>query len=90
MKLLIKNIKGLVQAREEQSALLKGADMKHVPVLEDAWLAVEDGKIADFGHMSTWPGISDWRDLAVMDADGRYVFPLWGDSHTQIIYAGNC
>jgi imidazolonepropionase len=89
MKLLIKNIKGLVQAREEKSVLLKGADMKTLPILEDAWLAVEDGKIADFGHMSSWPGISDWRDLEVLDADGRFVFPSWVDSHTHIVYAGN-
>lgn len=55
MKLLIKNIKGLVGAREEAPGVLKGAKMKDLPVIEDAWLAVEDGVIADFGEMKIGP-----------------------------------
>lgn len=58
-----------------------------MPVLEDAWLAVEEGMIADFGNMEDWPGISDWRDLEVIDAEGRYLFPSWIDSHTHIVFA---
>ncbi len=62
--------------------------MGELPVLEDAWLAIENGKIADFGSMAAWPGISDWSNLEVIDAEGKYVFPTWVDSHTHLVYAG--
>lgn len=63
--------------------------MAFVPQIKDAWLAVEDGKIADFGLMSEWPGISDWRDLEVIDAEGKWVTPGFADSHTHIVYAAS-
>ena len=89
MKLLIKNIKGLVQVREQHIDSVKGADMKELPMIENAWLAIEDGLIADFGEMTDWPGISDWRDLEVLDADGKYILPSWCDSHTHVVFAGS-
>lgn len=89
MKLLIKNIKGLVGARETAPGILRGAMMNDLPVIEDAWLAVEDGRIADFGTMADWPGISDWRGLEVIEADGRWIFPGWVDSHTHLVHAGS-
>jgi imidazolonepropionase len=88
-KILIKNIRGLLGVYEHNPRVLKGKEMNHLPVLEDAWLAIDGGKIADFGSMSEWPGISDWRDLEVIEADGRYVLPSWCDSHTHIVYAGS-
>jgi imidazolonepropionase len=89
MKLLIKNIRGLVGARTDAPPVLKGKALQSLPVLEDAWLAIEDGRLADFGGMDEWPGISDWRDLEVIDADGKFVFPSWCDSHSHVVYAGN-
>lgn len=89
MKLLIKNIKGLVGARDKSPGILRGAMMNELPVIEDAWLAVEDGLIADFGSMADWPGISDWRNLEVIEADGRWILPAWVDSHTHLVHAGS-
>jgi len=88
VKILIKNIKGLVQVRENHPAFISGKEMGELPVLEDAWLAIENGKIADYGSMAAWPGISDWSNLEVIDAEGKYVFPTWVDSHTHLVYAG--
>lgn len=88
-KILIKNIKGLVQVREEHVAFVSGNDMKNLPVLENAWLAIEDGLIADYGSMSDFPGISDWQGLEVIDATGKYVMPGWCDPHTHLVYAGS-
>lgn len=87
MKKLIKNIKGLAGVYEQSPERLCGAEMGALPVLSDAWLAIEDGLIADFGSMAEWPGISDWRDLEVIDADGGWVLPAYCDSHTHIVYA---
>lgn len=86
-KLLIKNIKGLLCAYEEAPRKVSGNEMKDLPIIENAWLAVEDGIIADFGTMESWPGISDWRDLEIIDADGKYILPGYCDSHTHIVYA---
>jgi imidazolonepropionase len=87
MKKLIKNIKGLAGVYEQSQERLSGAAMGDFPILNDAWLAIEDGLIVDFGRMAEWPGISDWRDLEVIDAEGGWVLPAYCDSHTHIVYA---
>jgi imidazolonepropionase len=86
-KILIKNIKGLVQAGEQIPSVRKGADMKQLDVMEDAYLALEDGEVIDYGKMSEWEGILDWRDVEIVDADGCYVLPAFVDSHTHTVFA---
>lgn len=88
-KLLLKNIKQLLGAYEVAPSKLAGAAMKNLPCIENAWLAVEEGIVADFGEMSTFPGIADWKDLQIVDCSGQIVMPAFADSHTHIVYAGN-
>lgn len=88
-KLLIKNIKSLVQVRETNVNKVCGKDMSVLPCIENAWLAIDNGLIADFGKMEDFPGITDWKDLEVIDASGKLVMPCYADSHTHIVYAGN-
>jgi imidazolonepropionase len=88
-KLLLKNIKTLVGVRENPPTKLSGAAMKVLPCIENAWLACENGRIADFGAMVEFPGITNWKDLEVIDCTGRIVLPCFADSHTHIVYAGN-
>lgn len=88
-KLLLKNIKNLVQVREEAPVKVSGKDMKLLPCIENAWLACEDGVIVDFGSMDDFPGITDWKGLEVIDCSGKLVIPCYADSHTHIVYAGN-
>ena len=90
MKTLFTHIKQLVQVRENPSGPLRGADLGQLPIIENAYLLVEDGRIAEFGLMSELP--SSWlRDGAIsqIDASGRLVLPTWVDSHTHIVYAGS-
>ncbi len=89
MKIFIKNIKALVQVEEQPRSMVAGADMAELKVIENAYLAIDHGVIAAFGKMEDWPGIADWRDLEVIDADGCMVFPSWCDSHTHLVYAGS-
>jgi imidazolonepropionase len=89
MKILIKNIRGLAGVHPAGTEFIAGKEMARLPVLNDAWLAVEDGLIADFGGMKDWPGISDWRDLEIVDAEGRYILPGWCDSHTHAVFAAS-
>ncbi|TND08474.1 MAG: imidazolonepropionase [Bacteroidetes bacterium] len=89
-KILVKNIRSLVQVENDlPRKKVAGAEMKNLPCLHDAWLAVEDGLIADFGTMVDFPGITDWSGLQVIDANEGLVLPCWCDSHTHIVYAGS-
>ena len=88
-RILIKNIQSLLGVYETAPRLIAGQAMNQLPSLNDAWLAIEDGVIVDFGTMADWPGISDWRGLEVIEADGRLVLPTWCDSHTHTVYAGS-
>lgn len=87
--MLIKNIRKLVQVREAGIDRVAGKDMAEVPCIDNAWLAIDEGLIADYGTMDDFPGIADWHGLQVIDAGERMVFPCWVDSHTHIVYAGS-
>ena len=88
-KLLLKNIKTLVSVYEKAPQKLSGIEMKHLPCIDNAWLACENGYIVDFGEMENFPGITNWKDLDVIDCSGKLVIPCFADSHTHIVYAGN-
>ena len=89
LKILIKNIKELVQVDDGTRIKVTGKDMAQLPTLKDAWLSVEDGKISDYGSMSDWNGVEDWTGLEVIDATDKLVLPSWCDSHTHLIFAGS-
>lgn len=84
--LLIKNIKGLAQVREDAPGKQRGAALGELPVLENAWLALNEDRITAFGPMDTCP--QNVADPNVLDASGKFVLPAWCDSHTHIVYAG--
>lgn len=86
-KILIKNIKGLVQFGEDLPKVRKGTEMKELPILENAFLAIENGVIVAYGAMEDWGGITDWRELEVIDAEGKFVLPAFCDSHTHTVFA---
>jgi len=86
MKTIFRNIKELVQVREEGVRFLSGKEMATLPSIENAYMIVEDGLIADYGNMADCPsGAYDHE----VDATGRMILPTWCDSHTHIVYAGN-
>ncbi|MCL9804270.1 imidazolonepropionase [Flavobacterium amniphilum] len=86
MKTLIKNIKELLQIRESDISMISGKDMAILPKIDNAYLLIEDGLIADFGSMDNCPQI---EVDSIINAKGRAVLPTWCDSHTHIVYAGN-
>jgi imidazolonepropionase len=89
IRLLLKNIKSLVQVREPNCLKVSGAEMKELPCIENAWMAVDNGIIADYGPMEDFPGIEDWKGLEIIDCEGKLIMPCYADSHTHIVYAGN-
>ncbi len=86
MTLLLTNIKELLQVREQNILKVSGSEMKELPTIKNAWLLVEDDKIADFGSMDSIPEMNADKTI---DATGKIVLPTWCDSHTHIVYAGN-
>ncbi|WP_286760670.1 imidazolonepropionase [Salegentibacter sp. UBA1130] len=86
MKQLFINIKELLQVRENKVDKLSGTEMKELPTIKNAWLLIEDDKIADYGEMDSLPEINADKTI---DAEGKIILPSWCDSHTHIVYAGN-
>ena len=87
MTLLVKNIKKLLQVRDTAIPFLSGKDMAELPTIQNAFLAVENGLISDYGSMQKCPDERAFQ--AVVDAGGKLVLPSWCDSHTHLVYAGN-
>jgi len=86
--MLITNIKGLAGLHSKDKLVLRGGELDSLPVLENAWLLIEDGLIKDFGKMDSIP--SHILNLSShISAEGRYIFPSWCDSHTHIVFAAS-
>jgi len=86
LDVLIKNIKALVQVRDSTPGFLAGADMGQLPVIENAFLSLRDGKIASYGRMEE---LESTAGEEVIDASGRFVFPAFVDSHTHLVFAAS-
>lgn len=91
MKILIKNIKELLQTDNDLKQKVCGAEMAFLPSLKDAYLFIEDGLIKDFGKMSDLMDrdFINGLDYRVIDASGRMVMPAFCDSHTHLVYDGS-
>jgi imidazolonepropionase len=87
-RILIRNIKNLLQVSRQNPSIRKGKDMQELPSLDNAWLFCENDKIKDYGLMTELP--SEYLSSeTVLDATGRIVMPSFCDSHTHLVYAGS-
>ncbi len=84
--ILIQHIKQLVNTREE-TTLLRGTALAALPVIEDAFVLIDDGIIADYGHMYELELKVPQLPKYIIDADGQFVLPTWCDSHTHLVFA---
>ena len=86
--MLITNIKALVGIHPKEKLVLRGSEMANLPILENAWLLLENGLIKDFGSMTSIPShISNLTSH--ISAQNKYIFPSWCDSHTHIVFAAS-
>ncbi len=90
MKILIQNIKELVQILDNNVQLVSGKEMSTIETIEDAYLVIENGLISAFGAMSEIGdlSISSKYDKTI-DATGKMLMPAFVDSHTHLVYAGS-
>lgn len=86
MSILITNINQLLQVHDSNVTIVKGSDMKTLPVLENAYVYIEHDTIIEYGKMEDCEGI---EAETTIDATGKIVLPSWCDSHTHIVYAGD-
>lgn len=90
MKIVIKNIKKLIQTEKGKSLLIRaGAKMSTLNCIDNAYLIVENDKIADFGKMELLSTTLEDNDIEVIDAKDKMVLPAFCDSHTHLVYAGS-
>ena len=87
MRTLFINIKQVLQIRSAEERWIKGEAMNDLPILENAFLAIEKGRIQAFGPMHECPKFEE--AVEVIDASGRLILPTWVDSHTHLVYAGH-
>ena len=85
MKTCIKNIREIAGILPQGVLRKQGAEMNETGTLQDAYLLIEDGRIAAFGGMQEMPADAE----KYIDAEGGMVLPSFCDSHTHIVYAGS-
>lgn len=85
---LITNIQQLIGARED-SPLLRGEALSQLPIIENAFVLIEDGIIADYGAMYELELKVPQLPKDIIDAQDQFVLPAWCDSHTHIVFAAS-
>lgn len=88
MSMLIKNIGCLVNVAHPNQPL-SGRELAHLPMLHDAFILIEQGKISCLGNMYELELLVPQLPNYVVDVKGAYILPAWCDSHTHIVFAGS-
>jgi imidazolonepropionase len=83
---LFTNIAQLVGVHK-QNVLLRGSALANLPIIENAFLLVDDGIIVDFGVMYELEINVPQLPKNVVDCQGQFILPCWCDSHTHIVFA---
>jgi imidazolonepropionase len=87
--ILISNIKQLIQTENEPRLKVQGKEMAKLPTIPNAWLFIDEGRIAGFGSMTDLdkPALLIGKeDVREIHASGKMVFPSFVDSHTHLVY----
>ena len=86
MRQVFTNIKQLLQIRSNKIRSVTGKSMRELPLIENAFLCIENDLISDFGEMNSF--IKKKNDK-VIDVSGKLILPCWCDSHSHVVYAGD-
>ena len=86
-RILLINIKKLLQIRSIETSYVSGKEMNIIPSIKSAYLLINDGIIEKFGEMKNSP--KDFDKFTVVDCKDKMVLPSWCDSHSHIVFSGN-
>lgn len=90
MKLLLENIKELVQVEGKPVLFKSGSEMGRVNTIHNAFVIIRDEIIEEFGTMSQLKDVYMDDDLLIeVDCSNRMVYPSYCDSHTHLVFAGS-
>ena len=90
MKLLLENIKELVQVEDEPVLFKAGKEMSKLSTIKNAFLIIRDELIDNFGPMEHLKDVYMDDDLLIeIDCSNRLVYPSYCDSHTHLVYPGS-
>lgn len=88
MKILLENIKELVQVIEQPLMLRAGKEMNQLKTIQNAFLIIRDELIEEYGKMEELKDkYTDDEILVEIDCTNRLVYPCFCDSHTHIVYS---
>lgn len=85
MTVLVTNIKQLVGVWKK-THLLRGKELANLPCIENAFLVIKDGVIAEYGSMNNI-GNREADIENKIDAKDQFILPTWCDSHTHLVFA---
>lgn len=78
------NISLLVNTRTD-SGFIRGAEMSILPSIKNAYIIVEDDRIAEIGKMEDLHFTKEKNEVT----NNTIVLPCWCDSHTHLVFAGS-
>ena len=88
MKILLENIKELVQVIDEPLLFRAGKEMSRLKTIKNAFLIIRDELIEEYGEMEELKDKYTDDDILIeIDCTNRLVYPSFCDSHTHIVYA---
>jgi len=89
MRLILQNIRELVQVDPKNRLWVGGKSMADVQTVKNAFLIVQDERIENFGQMEELHPSEFEADDMIMEIDcsGKMVFPSYCDSHTHLVFA---
>ena len=79
------NISLLVNTREENN-IIRGKDLSQLPTVQNAYLVIDNGIIAEYGSMKNFKHKIFKKNNV---EEGCIVLPCWCDSHTHLVFAGS-
>ncbi|MEO6681670.1 MAG: imidazolonepropionase [Ginsengibacter sp.] len=73
----------LLAGTEHSNHFIRGKNLAQLPVIENAFLIIENDEIAEYGEMKDYKG--EKNDVP----EGTIILPTWCDSHSHIVFAGS-
>lgn len=89
MRLILQNIRELIQVDTKSRLWVAGKSMAEVETIKNAFLIVQDERIEKFGPMNELHSSELKGDDMIIEIDcwGKLVFPSYCDSHTHLVFA---
>ena len=85
MKTAYINISKIYGTHAPEVTRLSGTEMSVMPVIENGYIVVEDGKFTEISEMTHFQKVPDF--LKVVDLKAASILPTYCDSHTHLVFA---